>query len=213
MAEWVQTSLAVVTRDGDGSQENSWTATGHSFWKERILFTFSLNQQIQLGLDHRTSSTFRVAVVCWPQGLTRMVPERFWTGTRPAGSAGEAGGWWLHNDTIGRVPGLSGGAIPLPLDGKSVTCMSLRLQPPSTDWVRCLWVLSTQPGPSCLSLLFHVYADFILYVHAFLCIFLRQFTDAQEKIIKADQPVRHGIACFWPPCMCTSGEHHTSHRK
>lgn len=144
-------------------------------------------------------------MVCWPQGLSRMVPERFWTGTRLAGSAGKAGGWWLHSDTIGRVPGLSGGAIPLPLDGKSIACMSLRLQPPSTDWAHCLWVLSTQPGPSCLSLLFHVYAYFILYVHAFLCIFLRQFTDAQENKGRSAWETRHCLFLTPPPICVPAG--------
>lgn len=62
--------------------------------------------------------------------------------------------------------------VLFPWRRKSVTCVSLHLQPPSTDWALalCLWMLSTQPSPSCLLLLFHVSVYFILLSP---CLFVR----------------------------------------
>lgn len=112
----------------------------------------------------------------------------------------------------GECPACLEEPVLFPWRGKSVTCMSLRLQQPSIDWALalCLWVLSTQPGPSCLSLLFHVHVYFILYLHAFLCICLQQFIYAQEKIIKAYQPVRQALPLSDPPYEFQRGTPHQS---
>lgn len=160
----------------------------HSFRKERILCSFSFNQQVQPGLHHRPGFSLRGAAVYWslwqlwqPQRLGRMVPERVWTGTRP-------GAQWLHNDATQRVPGLGGGAT-----GGS---QSLECHCPQPPWGPRLFVFGCSPPsqalPACcccpLSMCSAYFARICVCVFFFNC-----SSDVQEKIRKADQPVRPAL--------------------
>lgn len=143
-----------------------------------------------------------MAVVCWsvwhlwqPQGMGRMVPEMVWTGTRPSGSAGEARGWWLHHDTTRRVPGLCGGAA-----GESVTRTSLHPQPlsgPLPFVFGCS--LPSQALPACCCCPTSTWSSY--FVSMQLLFFLDRSSDVQEKIIKANQPVRQHFLLLTPVCI------------
>lgn len=137
-----------------------------------------------------------------PQGTGRMMPGGVWTGTRPAGSAGEAEGWWLNNDAIWRVPRLNGGAA---WESQSLECCCL----PSCLLDPCCSSMGAlQPGqvlPACCCCPTSTRSSFCL--HAFLCFFFDGSSDVQEKRIKASESVKQAFLLS-EPSTYSSREHH-----
>lgn len=114
-----------------------------------------LSQQSQPGFRSQdwfhTQSRCGVLVGWAPRAATGVG-----AGPRPTGIAGDAGGQWLRNEATRGAPRLPRGAAPAPWDVDS----HLEVTPsPATSHGTLavhLWALPTQPGPSCLSLLFLV---------------------------------------------------------
>lgn len=155
----------------------------------------------------------------WLRSQNRFHTQWLWC-AGPFGTCGSRKVWagWSQKGS-GQEPGLQA-VLAKPEDGGFITaqlggcpgCAEERLgkvshsnvtPPPATFWTLAvrLWVFSAQPGPSCLLLLSHLYVVLILCLHAVGGVSPQRSSDVQEKIIKANQPVRQHFLLLTPVCI------------
>lgn len=130
-------------------EKHNWTAVRHGFWKERILFTFFLNQQAQPGLHYgwflaqRWGGELVLCGTWWPWGNVQSGARRVWRGAKLS--------CWQGRGNL---------APPPPLDMCKVSHPEVSLSPASSS--RPLPFPSEWSAPatvSCMLLRFLIYSE------------------------------------------------------